>query len=912
MKALTILFLLFSISLSYGQTTIRGSITDSEDNSLPGVNIYLLDTEFQTYSDLKGKYNMYNVPSGDYKMVISYIGFADQSLDISVGNEKNILFDVKMEEGTILEEVVINGRLLGQARALNERKNRSNISEIVDAKQIERFPDANIGDALKRLSSINVQYDQGEARFANIRGTAPELNSITINGERIPSAEAEQRFVQLDLIPSDMVETIELNKAVTPDLDGDAIGGSVNLVTQKAKGGQKIIGKLGSGYSFLTQKPLYKGKLTYSNRIADGKLGIIANASILDKFIRSDNVEAEWDYLDENNKDGSVVPTDIQVRQYHLQRLRQSYSAALDYDLNSNHNIYIEGMYNWRNDWENRYRFRMRDIEQDDNGNYTTEIRRQTKGGNSDNKFARLEDQRMQSLRLGGNHFVGKAKINWSFAQMQASEDRPNERYISMRNRDIPVQINISDLRKPNLEFSDQADMDLSSNYGLREITEEFQYTEEEDQTGRFDVEMPLFFGDNFGNLKFGAKLKSKKKFRDNSFREYAPNDEDGFTAQALSNIEDQTLTDFSVGDYQAGNFVTREFLGELNLESGFEGEDVLEEFAGNFNAEEEVLAAYAMYSQELSSKFDFIVGARFEQTNVDYSGKIFDGETLQDSGNESEDYSNFLPGVHMNFRPNNRFNVRAAWTNTIARPNYFDLVPYQEINTEDNEISIGNPALEATTSMNVDLMAELFFDNVGVVSAGLFYKDLTNVIANNTVNDFTFNDVLYEQFTQPLNIGNASLLGIEVGISRRLDFLPGFLNNLSFYGNYTYNKSELNEVTLEDREDETLPLVGTPEHVTNLSLAYDTKKFDIRVSFNTATSFIEEYGDEAFYDRWYDTVNYLDINADYKVNSTWKVYFSVNNLLDQPLRYYQGVADRTMQVEFYGVQVKGGVKFEF
>ena len=817
-----------------------------------------------------------------------------------------------MNEGQQLEEVIINGRLLGQAKALSERKNRGNISEIVDAAQIERFPDANMGDALKRLSGINVQYDQGEARFANIRGVAPELSSITINGERIPSAEAEQRFVQLDLIPADMIQTIELNKAVTPDLDGDAIGGSVNLVTQKARSGQMLKGKIGSGYNFLTAKPLYKGQLSYSNRFANDKIGFIANVSILDKFIRSDNVEAEWDRLE----DGTVYTNDQQIRQYHLERLRQSYSAIFDYDIAKGHNIFVSGMYTKREDWENRYRLRYRDIEQDDDGNWVTEIRKQTKGGPSGNKFGRLEDQRMYSLRVGGDHLFGNMEVNWAYVNMYASEDRPNERYISMRNKDVVIDnLDLSNPRTPMVVITDGTQGDLSSISSLREVTEEFQFTEETDNIGRIDFNQPVMFGKNSSNLKFGGKYKSKSKIRNNSFREFEPLDEDGFVSTALSNTKDITEDNFSAGNYTAGSFVNEEFLGGLELEGpDFEGEDVNEESAGNFDASEDVFAAYAMYTQSLGSTFDFIAGARFEQTSVNYSGTSYDTEEdlLSTTPNQSEDYSNFLPGLHVNYRPTGKFNIRAAWTNTLARPNYFDLVPYEEINTEDNEIALGNPALEATTAMNLDLMAELFFDNVGVVSCGVFYKDLTNVIATATQEDVEYNGNVYDDFAQPLNFGNATLIGFELGISRRLNFLPGALKNLSFYGNYTYNKSEVTEIVLEEREDEALPLVGTPKSVTNLSLAYDTKKLDFRVSYNLASSFIEEYGDEAFYDRWYDSVNYLDINADYELNDKWKLYMSLNNLLNQPLRFYQGEVNRTMQVEYYGPQIKAGLKFKF
>lgn len=908
----SVVLLCFTVAFAQAQSIVQGKVTDRSGDPLPGAYIYLEGTAFQDVSDIQGNYRVIGAPSGNYQLVISYLGYSDVKVEVVLDEASIIEQDVQLAEGTELEEVVINARLEGQAKALNTQKNKLNITEVIAAEQIERFPDANLGDALKRLAGINVQYDQGEARFANIRGTAPELNSITINGERVPSAEAEQRFVQLDLIPSDMVGSVEVNKAVTPDMDGDAIGGSINLVTQKAKPGSQIKGTIGTGYSPLTAKPLYKGKLSYSNRFANDKVGLILNASILDKFVRSDNIEAEWDYADEANKDGSATMTDFQIRQYELERLRQSYAATLDFDLAKNHNVYVSGMYTWRNDWENRYRLRYKDIEENDEGQLQAEIRRQTKGGVKDNKFGRLEDQRTYSIGAGGEHFFNKIKMNWSITALEASEDRPNERYISMRAKDQLVNVNLSDTNKPKIAPLDADVADLSGSYSLKEISEEFQYTDEKDLNGRLDVLVPVMTGLNSSAIKLGARYKSKKKKRDNKFKEYEPIDEDAFVADALGNKVLKTYDDFSAGDYKIGSFVNEEYLGNINLGDGFESEDVIEELAGNFDATEDVVAFYGMYTQNLGDNLSFIAGARFEQTDVTYQGRIFDGETLSNTDEESGSYSNFLPGIHVKYSPNKWSNIRLAWTNTIARPNYFDLVPYQEIDTEDNRIKVGNSSLKATTSTNYDLLGEYYFKNLGIVSAGLFYKDLKDVIASRTSNDFTFNGNVYDRFEQPVNTGNAILYGFEVGIQRRLDFLPSALSNLSLYANYTHTQSELKDITLDDRENEKLPLVGTPDNLLNLSLAYDTKKMDIRVSYNFASEFIEEYNDEKFFDRWYGKVNYLDVNFDYKLNKKWKIYASASNLLDQPLRYYQGISDRVMQEEFYGPQFKIGAKFKY
>jgi TonB-dependent receptor len=242
--------------------------------------------------------------------------------------------------------------------------------------------------------------------------------------------------------------------------------------------------------------------------------------------------------------------------------------------------------------------------------------------------------------------------------------------------------------------------------------------------------------------------------------------------------------------------------------------------------------------------------------------------------------------------------------------------VPYQEINRDDEAIAFGNPELKATTSMNFDLMYEYFFKSIGIFSVGAFYKDISDVIAWQYLTDYTYNGVVYEQYRKPENIGNASLYGFETALSRRLDFLPSFLGNLTLYGNYTYVKSKLRDIIFEGRENEDLPMGGTPEHTYNVSLAYDSKKFDIRVSYNHTSAFLNVnddggFGEEKFYDFYYDKTDYLDVNADIKISKVFTVYLNANNLLNQPLRTYWGESERTAQAEYYGIKLNAGLKFK-
>lgn len=916
-RIFTLLFLVSISFLSQAQTGIlSGRIIDESKIPLTGATINIPNVQ-GTISDVDGYYSLQNLKPGTYTVEISYLGYEnfDQQVEISEGI--NTVLDAELVPGMSLQEVVITSQLRGQARALSSQKSNYNITNVIAADQIGRFPDANIGDAVKRIPGINVQYDQGEARFGNIRGTAPQLNSMTINGERIPSAEAEVRSIQLDLIPSDMIQAVEVNKAVTPDMDADAIGGSINLVTRSAPNEQRLSGTLGGGYNVLANKPTFNGSLIFGDRFANKRIGIILSASYFDNNLGSDNIEGEWTFDDMNDNDQydtneEFWPEEIQIRQYYLQRIRQSYSAGLDFKINSNHTLFVKGIYNRRKDWENRYRSVYKDIE-NENGQWIAELERQTKGGVNDTKNARLEDQQMMNYSISGNHLIGKLEVDWSANYALASEDRPNERYYEIAtDGTVPVDVDFSYPKLPMISASEPDFQNPSNAWELSEITEEFQSTMDRDYNGRIDLELPLINGANQNSLKFGGRLRTKSKSRTNDFYEYEPVSDEVFS-NSITNTINISKDNFLAGEYKTGSFTSEEFLSQLDLtSSNFEGEQDLSELAGNFNASEQIFGGYAMINQNIGKDLLLVAGIRLEQTNLEYQGFQFDDEegSLSETDLFNNNYLNVLPGLHIKYNASPNSILRFAFTNTLARPNYFDLVPYTVI--EDGEdISIGNPELNATTSTNIDLMAEHYFKKVGIVSGGLFYKNINDFIVSQTFDDYSYEGREWGSFSQPINGGNANLFGAEVAFQRQLDFIAPILAPIGVYFNYTFINSTVTDFNFEGRENDELSLPGSPNHTLNASLAYEGKKLTTRLSYNYASDFIDEVGENVFFDRYYDAVNYLDFNLNYSITPKLVVYANVNNILNQPLRYYQGIPSRTMQSEYYNARFDLGVKFD-
>lgn len=945
MKNYVLLYLLLvlPVILHAQSGNIQGTISDENGIYLPGANVMITSLSKGAISDFDGKFTLVDIPEGTYSLMVSYLGYANLEQEVLVNANETTEISLFIEpKSTELDGVEVTAYGLGgQSKALNTQKNNFNITNVVSTDQIGKFPDANIGDAVKRIPGITMQVDQGEARNIIVRGLSPQLNSVTLNGSRVPSAEGDNRNVQMDLIPADMIQTIEVNKAVTPDMDADALGGSVNLVTRTSPQGFRVSATAGSGINFITDKPILNGSFLLGDRSKNRKFGWMLSASFNDNDFGSDNIEAEWtdefEYntgTDDAEREPILEEVDVdpytnvfEQREYLVQRVRRSFSANMDYKFDANNSIFLKTMYNWRDDRENRFRLEheILDAEDIELGDFTitngvptrfpAAIARQSKGGidNSRNKNRRLEDQRMQNYSLGGDHLWGKLKVDWMTSFAKASEERLNERYAQFESEYI-VNNDVLNPRYPRFFAADPTDETNFDNFEFDEITEENQYTEEEDINVFVNFQIPAdIFGNGDGFVKFGGRGRFKSKIRDNNFFEFDL--EDDFPTLSTVPLKDYSDSDYYAGSqYLIGSFASEEWLGQLNLVNG---ESVPDEFLrANFDVEENVFAGYAMANQKLSDKFSMLLGLRLEATSITATGnQIEDEENVIGEITRESSYTNVLPGVHFKYDISNQTVLRFAWTNTLARPNYADLVPSLDIVLGDEEIFAGNPDLEATTSMNFDLMAEHYFQSVGLISGGLFYKDIENFIytfQGEAVDDSLGAGTTGFEVFQPLNGDGASVFGLELAFQRQLDFLPGFARNFSLYLNYTYLSSSADGIRNEDGDERTdLDLPNTAPNMFNGSLGYADKKFSARLSANFSDSYIDEIGGNDFEDRYYDTQLFIDFNASFQVNKNLSIYTTVNNLNNQPLRYFQGAKERTMQAEFYGQRLTFGLKYD-
>ena len=653
---------------------------------------------------------------------------------------------------------------------------------------------------------------------------------------------------------------------------------------------------------------------------------------MLHKFIEYVNFN-DYEVVIEGHTDskGTICLTDYQIRQYYVTRERQSYSAAFDWDINANHKLFFKGIFNNRNDWENRYRLTLKDLNKDVNkkkegavADNKASVRLQTKAGSPNNRNARLERQRTMDFTLGGEHLFGKLSMDWNASYARASEERPNERYLGYELKKQNFDIDLSDIRRPYASAQAGSTLILNNDFSLQELTEQQEDIVEKDLKFSMNFKLPLVKGFYSNQLRFGAKVVDKSKDKDLEFYDYEPVDEKAFNSNSFSNTSEQNRNGYMPGEkYKAGTFISKEYVGglDLNNSSLFNKTENLEELAGEYKARETVTAGYLRFDQNFGKKLSAMVGLRLENTHLKYNGRKLtlnddgDPESLTVTPDVKDSYLNILPSVLLKYNVNEDFKIRGSFTETLSRPKYSALIPNVNINNKDNELTLGNPELKPTTSFNFDLSADYYFKSVGLVSIGIYYKDINDFIVTQTVRGYEYEGNSYDKFMQPRNAGDANLLGVEVGYQRDFGFIAPTLKCVGFYGTYTYTHSKVNNFNFTGRENEKdLKLPGSPEHTANASLYFEKGGLNVRLSYNFASDFIDEMGESAFYDRYYDKVNYMDVNASYtfgkKLRTTF--YAEANNLLNQPLRYYQGISERTMQSEHYGVKVNAGVKINF
>ena len=862
---------------------VTGRVLDTGGNAVIGANVSIVGTRLAVASGERGSYRLKTVPAGPQQLLVTYLGFGAHTFDIEVVAGEVLTQDVVLEAFGDEIEVRSTPLLEGQAAALNRQKNAPNITNVVAADQIGRFPDKNTAEATQRIPAITLLRDQGEGRYALVRGTEARLNSTTINGERIPSPEAGTRDIALDVIPADLLQSIKVSKALTPDMDGDSIGGTIDLVTKRAPETRHISGTLGLGYTEIVEDTITNGNFTYGSRFGERKTGVLVSGTAWVSDRGSHNFEPEYDdgFLKEN-----------QLRNYEITRERYGATFSLDHQGSDRALYYLRGVWNNFQDTE----VRRAKVENVDDG----EIEREVKD--------RLQESTITSLTAGGSYLAGRSSFDYRVAWNRAEETTPDQVTSLFLQEDVDFNPNVTpDSINPNNIQTNPQNEDINE-FLFDETETEFKDNTEEDFVAAFDYSRGFFRDASFSGLwKVGLKGRFKDKEQDVTVDAWELDDGDLFLTSVLSGWS--SATEFLGGRYDIGQFQIPEAMRDLVASGLLESERIIEEDLADFKASEDTLAAYGLVDLALGGKTSLLGGVRVEDTSTDYNAfeLVFDeeGDPLDlNPVTGGQDYTEWLPMIHLRYLVDPKSNLRAAVTRTLARPNFEDLAPFQLTNFEDEEIVRGNPDLEVTTSWNLDVLFERFLEPLGIVSAGVFYKKLDDIIFISTF-DEDFGGTEFE-VEQPVNGETASLLGLEAAYQQKFHKLASPWDGLGLYVNYTWSKSDAD---YPDRPSTNLQ--GQAENVGNLALSYEKYGFTTRISANYNSEYILAVGEESAEDIWLDSHLQFDFLARYQITEKFSVFLEWINIGDEPYRVYEGSPDRPRQEEYYGWWGSIGFRFD-
>lgn len=899
------------------QGVVSGTVTDPSGRPLSGVLVLVDGTSIRTATE-QGIYRAVNVPAGARTITFRYLGYAPLSKSVSVENGRTAVLDAKLVEvATALAAIQVKGQVVGQASALNQQRTSPTISSVIDNELVGRLPDPNMAEALARVPGVAVVRDQGEGRFVQIRGTNADLNSMSLNGLRVSTPEQGNRQLPMDVIPSDQAAQIQIAKTLTPDMDADAIGGNVNIVTRSARANAPLLNAtVAGGQNALGGGALVNLGLNAGKRFgASQKFGAMVGGTYYRNDRASQNVEGDWCSQSRNcgiapSLTSLDAPNLFELRDYpQVNRQRNGANATLDYLLRNNGKLFLRGTWNQFADDEvrNRARFRFRG----GSGSRWTQVTADSgvTTGSQFDRDIRLREvvQNIYTAQFGGEHYGQSGKtLDWAIGTSLAQEDRPDVLTMSFRQSGMSLAYNFADADRPRANVV-TGSFDDPARFGFNSLVREVRKTRDNDVSGKLNASMPVRFGAFEGTLKGGlsARLKNRSNSLQNTTYTGAlgTNSLSATAATLMSSLTTETAgrTIFD-GDYQFGRMFDptrmREFIkANPNAFTVNTLTSQTTSAGGTYDIGEDVYAGYLMATLDVGN-LRVIPGLRVEATRVDNTAKIV---SLNAAGTAltrpiadttaTGSYANLFPSINATYRLGEYTNIKAAVTTALVRPQFGDMVPYVNVTAGQQTAAVGNPALKATTAISYDLMVEHYFTNVGFVSAGAFAKSLDNFIfatsRARTSEDAVGPDAT--QIIQPVNGPAASLYGFEVAWQQNLVFLPGILKSFGVNANYTYTTSKA-EIPGRGRDGVDVPLPGQTGNAGNVGLFFDRGPLSLRVGGNYSGSFvstISAVSPEA--DTRTKSRFQVDASGSVNLRPGMKLFGEFINLSNTPLRAYVG-----------------------
>jgi len=921
---------------------LSGKVTDTTGTApLQGAIVSVVGTNRSTSTDRFGEYRIANLPAGDYTVNVSYVGADEVTSNITVLASGATLDFTLGGEVRYLDNVLVVGSAAAQAGAINQQRASDSIISVVDSDGLGNFPDTTVADSLQRVPGLSIVTDQGEGRYVSIRGINTDLIAASINGVRTPSPE-DRRGVLLDGVPSDLLDTIEVQKSLTPDVDADSLGGIINLKTISAfdRDGQFVRAKVEGRWNEITEEVSPKATLTYSNVFND-TFGVALSLNYQDLRIEAHNNEIGE--FGQDDTTGLFSPNDdFENRWYDLTRERIGLVANFDWRLNENTDLYLRTLFNEYKDDEVRNKFELRSFDDFEDDDVVTPTSTSFALEEIDAEVRLREEVRtIQTYAFGGETDWNEWTFDYEVSYAYAEEDDSNNHDVTFRSENLQdivpeiVTLDYSSPETPRLIASDAflAEAYNPANYFLDAFEREFTTNEDTETSAKFNVSKESFVGTVPVTWKAGVKLRDREKIRDVNLTF----EEDG----------DLNLADFVSADFIEGwrlgvpqpawpdAGLTAALRGSFSADQFVEDDSVIDSTIEDYTIEEQILAGYFLGNFDLGAT-TIVAGVRVEQTDVDLTGQFLDeSDTTQfdfgsfASRNVSDDYTNVLPSVNIKHEFSDKLIGRAAYYASLVRPGFGEMAPFAVLNDDRDEVELGNPNLDPLEADNFDISIEYYPTDLSVLSFGLFYKDIENAIygvefdiddvpssvdlsflPNTLLDGDETNDEIGDVVTF-INVPNTELFGAEINYVQSLEDLNPALEGFLVSANLTLTESES---TLPNGRE--VRFLNQSDTVWNLALGYDKGPWDLRISANFRGNSLDELfdtdpGDEVL-DRTIDDRTLIEASAKYNVNDNLQIYLEGKNLTDEPEYYYFGNENRLMQYDEFGTSWILGARYTF
>jgi len=919
----------FLPAVVFGQAVIKGKITDASNNeTLIGVNVIVQGTSLGAATDIEGAYRIVGIPERLMSIKISSVGYEPIIKEIDFAQNKSVELNLQMKPAVIQgEEVIVTAQLRGQVAAINQQLTSEAMMNAVSAEKIQQIPDVNAAEAIGRLPGISMSRDGGEGAGVSIRGLSPKYSKITLNGVTLPSTNDINRSTDLSMIAPENVAGIEVFKAILPDMDADAISGTVNLTLAKANPVQEQTVRFYGAYSAMQNDwNQYKGFVRSEGRYFGERLGVQATANIEKKNRSADRLAASY-VLGATDPVTGNIPILINTAsiQDRLEtRKRWGASLILDYGLgdtkltlgnffdNSDRTI-IDRYHEYSND---RGTTRAATTDQTSQQSILTSMLR------LETILAGFETDATLSFGSSENKLPG-------FYQLVFEET---------------TNLSTIDRKQDPAEFLKILPVDSAAQ--LRESTMKTQLTTERNIGFNVNAKYPFDFGTQVsGYVKFGGKYRNIVRKNDR---------EEGLWPSYLE-PQKYYARDFLDPSYDPGKVLNGSTALGLVLDPSrnrsmydtYQAKYIIDNFWNNndrYSTDERITAGYVMAKMNIGRFLSIVPGVRVEAVNNSYTGyfRLQYGQTWPYHTGDYHDtttiqqYTDLFPMLHIKVSPVEWFDLRFAITRTLSRPDFWDLVPHMATSTNpDAAITKGNPVLKPARSLNYDLYATFNSNTMGLFTVGAFYKQVDDItiqvkkpLTQEVADQYQTLPHIGAVLNIPLNVPKSTIRGYEADVQTNLafvEFLPKVLRGIVINVNYArlfsetflpyYEKYLISYRPIKYFSFDSLRTGRVPsqaDQLWNLSVGYDIGGFSARASMHYQSESLDNVGVITQNDTYTDSYTRWDISLRQEVTRNMKLYLNFVNVTNNPDKSYQFVPERPSEIEYYGMTVDFGIQYEF